>query len=483
MAGLAGLISKNGEDVSEPLTQMLKTMKRRGGDGYGVTHKGESVITSSLPLANGVSSTILLGCCNRRVLPSDLEQPLTQYGYALALDGRLHSFEIPDSFAVAEHLGRDPEKGIERLLAEESGSYAIAILKGSHLLCARDPLGAVPLYSGESTKHIGVASERKALWSLGIESSTSLPPGHLVKITRQGVSTKTVNVLVPPELNQLSEDEAAQRIGDLLLRAVDLRTRDVEKVALGFSGGLDSSLLAYLTNTSGVEVDLISVGVEGSREIDDAIGAAESLGLPYYAQLYTEDDVEAALDTALLCVEEPDLLKVGIAVPLLWVAEKAVELGDSVLLIGQGCDELFGGYKKYVNEYHRRGAEAAQSLMFRDVSEAYEKNYEPANKVSAYHGVELRLPFADWELTQFALSLPMELKLSPENRLGKKVLRRLAESLALPSTITTRRKRAIQYSTGVDKALRRIAKKRGVTLTSLLQRRFAGVLSRYNLSK
>ena len=483
MVGLAALISKNGEDVSEPLTQMLRAMKHRGGDGYGVADKDGVFITSSLPKAEGASSTILLGCCNRKLLPNDLEQPLSQYGYALALDGKLYSFEIPDAFAAAEHLGRDPEKGIEQFLIETNGSYALVVLKDSHLLCARDPLGEVPLYLGESRRHFGVASERKALWSVGIENPTSLPPGHLVEITRQGVSMKPVKVLTQPEPHRLSEDEVAQRVGVLFLRAVDIRTRDVERVALGFSGGLDSSLLAYITNACGVEVDLISVGVKGSREIEDAVEAAESLGLPYYAQLYGEDEVEETLDAALLYVEEPDQLKVEIAMPLLWVAEKAVELGDRVLLLGQGCDELFGGYKKYSDEYLKEGAEAAQSLMFREVSEACRKNYEPANKVSAYHGVELRLPFADWELTQFVLSLPVELKLSPENSLGKKVLRRLAESLELPSTITTRRKRAIQYSTGVDKALRRIAKKRGLTLTSLLQRRFTKVLSRYNLSK
>ena len=479
MAGIAALISKKGESVSEPLIQMLRAMEHRGGDGYGMADKEGTLISASLPKEKD-ALTVALGCCNKRLLPSDLDQPLTQYGYALVFEGRLYPFSgVPDAYAAAEHLGREPGKGIERLLTEADGSYALAVLEGGHLLCARDPLGAMPLYLGENADSLALASERKALWSIGIDDSISLPPGHLVKVTEQGMTLKPVKTLKPLAIRKIGEEEAAEKLKVLLLHAVDIRTRDIERVAVGFSGGLDSSLLAYLVNACGIEIDLISVGVEGSG-LGEAVEAAESLGLPYYAELHSEDEVEETLDEALLCVEEPDPLKVGIAVPLLWVAEKAAELGDRVLLLGQGCDELFGGYRKHLDAYLREGAESASSLMFRDVAEAYERNYEPNNKVSAHHGVELRLPFADWELTQFALSLPVELKLSPENHVGKRVLRILAEDLGLPSAIVERRKRAIQYSTGVDKALRKIARRQGLTLTGFLQRRFAEALSSWN---
>jgi asparagine synthase (glutamine-hydrolysing) len=477
MAGIAALISKNGRNVSEPLTRMLRAMKHRGGDSYGIADKQSAVVSASLPGAEEAPSTALLGCCNRRLLPGDLEQPLHQYGYALAFDGRLYpSSGVPDAFAAAEHLGRDPEKGIARLLTEANGSYALAVLDGNCLFCARDPLGATPLYVGENPVHFAVASEKKALWSIDIENPAPLPPGHLAKVTGQGITLKPVKVLKPPELRRLGEEEAVQLLREILLQAVDTKTRDVERVAIGFSGGLDSGLLAYFADACEIEVDLISVGVEGSG-LGEAVEAAESLGLPYYAELHGMDEVEEDLDKALLCVEEPDPLKAAIAVPLLWVAEKAAELGDRVLLLGQGCDELFGGYRKHLDAYLRGGAEAASNLMFRDVVEAYERNYEPNNKVAAYHGVELRLPFVDWELTQFALSLHVELKLSPENHLGKQILRMVGEGLGVPSAITARKKRAIQYSTGVDKALRKIAKRQGLTLTGFLQRRFAEALS------
>lgn len=482
MGGLAALISKKGEDVSKPLLRMLGAMGHRGGDGYGIAGKRGTLTSAPLLKAGETSSGAMLGYCNRRLLPSDLEQPLEQHGYSLALDGRLYpSSGVPDAFAVAEHLGREPKEGVERLLGEANGSYALVVLEVDRLFCARDPLGVIPLYVGESPRYFAVASERKALWSIGIANPRSLPPGHLAKSTREGMTLRAVKVLTPPEIRRLNEKEAAERLGELLLRVVDARTRGLDRVSIGFSGGLDSSLVAYLTNACGVEVDLISVGVEGSRDIKEAAEGAESLGLSYSVEVYGEEGVEEALDEALFCVEEPDPVKVGVAIPLLWVAERTSDLGGRVLLLGQGCDELFGGYRRYLSEYLKEGAEAARRLMFQDVSGAYERNYERDNKVSAFHGVELRLPFADWELTQFALSLPLKLKLPPENHLPRKrILRALAESLGLPPTITKRRKRAIQYSTGVDKALRKIARRHGLKLGDFLQRRFKDFLARYD---
>lgn len=482
MVGLAALISKKGNDVSKPLLRMLGAMEHRGGDGYGIAGKRGTLISASIPEAEEASSKSILGCCNRRLLPDDLEQPLEQHGYALALDGRLYPPSgVPDAFAVAEHLGRKPGEGVETLIKEAKGSYALAVLEGDHLFCARDPLGVIPLYVGESQRYLAVATERKALWNIGVENPKSFPPGHLAEVTRGGLSLRPVKALTSPEVHQISEEEATERLRELFLSAIEVRTRGLDRVAVGFSGGLDSSLLAYLTDACGVEVDLVSVGVEGSRDIEESVEGAESLGLPYSIEVYGEGEVEETLDEALFCVEEPDPMKVGVAIPLLWVSKRAAEFGDRVLLLGQGCDELFGGYRRHLNEYLSKGVEAAHRLMFRDISGAYERNYERDNKVSAFNGVELRLPFADWELTQFALSIPVELKLPKESHLPRKrILRVLAERVGLPPTLTGQRKRAIQYSTGVDKALRKIARRHGLKLGDFLQKRFKDSLAQHD---
>jgi asparagine synthase (glutamine-hydrolysing) len=82
-----------------------------------------------------------------------------------------------------------------------------------------------------------------------------------------------------------------------------------------------------------------------------------------------------------------------------------------------------------------------------------------------FHNVELRLPYVDLRVVNFASSLPLSLKIqSPTDELRKRVLRKAAESFGLPGFAVNKAKKAIQYTTGVDKALRKLAKRENLNV-------------------
>jgi len=104
---------------------------------------------------------------------------------------------------------------------------------------------------------------------------------------------------------------------------------------------------------------------------------------------------------------------------------------------------------------------------------SYETNFQRDNAVCAFHKVELRLPFADREVVRFALSLPLELKIvSAKDVLRKHVLRLVAHNIGVPVFIADRTKKAVQFATGVDKALRKLARDKGLTLTGYINQAF-----------
>jgi len=268
-------------------------------------------------------------------------------------------------------------------------------------------------------------------------------------------------------------ETAARRLQELLLESVRERVSDVKELAVAFSGGLDSSIIATLAKTCQADVHLVSVGLKDQPEILHAKAAAELLKLPLHLQTYTIGDVEDVLAKVLWLIEEPDVVKASIAIPLYWAAEVASKLRCKALLAGQGSDELFGGYQRYLRVYAQSGATAVREAIYHDVSLSYKMNLQRDNHVCSFHRVELRLPFLDHEVVHFSLSLPESLKIeSAEDRLRKRVLRRVARNLGLPFFIANRPKKAIQYATGVDKALRKLAKGECLSLREYVKKAF-----------
>jgi asparagine synthase (glutamine-hydrolysing) len=144
-----------------------------------------------------------------------------------------------------------------------------------------------------------------------------------------------------------------------------------------------------------------------------------------------------------------------------------------VMLAGQGADELFGGYKRYLDDYLEGSSERAQMAIFNDIIGMYEANLERDFKICNRFNVELRLPFATYGMAKFAINLPLELKMERTgNTLRKLVLRQVAGDLGLPQPIVDRPKRAIQYTTGINKAIKKMAKQEGVSMTEYLQKVF-----------
>jgi asparagine synthase (glutamine-hydrolysing) len=121
---------------------------------------------------------------------------------------------------------------------------------------------------------------------------------------------------------------------------------------------------------------------------------------------------------------------------------------------------LFGGYQRYVNQACKDSKESTRRAMYQDVITMHQNNLERDLKIMGFYDVELRCPFVSYAIAEFALELPLECKIEPKaDTLRKLVLRRAAQSLGVPTVIADKPKKAVQYSTGINDAVKRIAKK------------------------
>ncbi len=471
------VLDKQRNNVVDRVLELLKALGDVRTSHFGLVSPKKSLLDKNLDIMSrqGLVSSTMVGYVSSKPTSASGYEFLQLDDAALVFEGRVYS--SISKTVVMEQVAKEPlhcEALLQTLIANADGDYSFLMLKDGWIAAGRDPVGVQPLYYGENQSVVAIATNRKALWTLGIENPISFPPGNIAFVNREGFQFKPVKTLTFSEPTPITLDEAAQKLQVLLEESIRRRIHDVKEVAVAFSGGLDSSLVAYLASKLGVKVNLPHVSMENQAETEEAIEASNGLNLPLQVHLFKDSDVEKTLPKAVELIEEPDPVKASVGLPFYWAAEKAAEAGFRVMLAGQGADELFGGYQRYVNEYCKEGSEKVRKTMFHDVVKIHESNLERDLKITSFHDVELRLPFASFELAGFALSLPIECKIEKKpDTLRKLVLRKVALNAGMPSSMVDKPKKAVQYSTGINDAIKRVAKKHQKTvneyITELLQ--------------
>jgi len=477
MGAIIAVLDKKGENATKKAVEMLRILSSKKAEAFELASSSMVEIKKTVDALQNVNmdSHMAAGQVFSKILSSDKLQIARLENATMLLDGRIYlpNGETFDIESFAKKSRQNYEEIAQHLIKEVEGDFTFVIAENTRFVAGRDPIGSQPLYYGENKNLAALASERKALWKIEIERTESFPPGHSAIIDKNGFRFKLAKTLVYSAPKQITMQTAAEKLRKLLQKSTRKRLLDLKEVAVAFSGGLDSSIIAVLAENAGANVTLIHASLADQPETQHAKQAAEELNLPIQVYQYNEKDVENVLPNVLWLIEEPDAIKTSIGVPFYWIAEKAAEKGFKVMLAGQGADELFGGYKRYVDSYILHGVEKTRREIFNDIAKLYEANLERDFKICNYHGVELRLPFATTGIVEFATALPLKLKLEPKaTTLRKLVLRRAAENLGLPNFVVNKPKKAIQYTTGVSSILKKIAKRNHSTVKEYLQNLF-----------
>ncbi len=479
MSQLVGLLSRRGEDVAPYILRLLKRESYAQPDAFGLATPYGVEHSLDMQEFTPLKGCVAVGYRLIKTNPFDNPQPNLDAGHATAFIGRVWNSTNP--LNVIDTIRNDPKEGLKELLTHRDGSWAATIVEEGRIICSRDIIGAVPLYYGQNDEYAAVASNTKTLITLGVVP-TRVPPGNIVTLSPMGIDDKTITNLDNPEISKLDLEEATNQLDRLLTGAATRTSLGQTAPTLAFSGGIDSTLLAYYLKRAGLHLRLICVGSTESPDLNAAETAADCLGLPLMIKTYDETDLNEHLDHILLSVEEANPMKVGVSAPLYFVAKEASRRSSRVIYSGNGSDELFGGYAKYAEEY-QKDEKIAVASMFRDVLRSHEVNLERDWKVCSDLGMELRLPFIDPQLTRFALSLPPRYKLSKKGKEPRKIiLRNLAESLGLPRVVSERPKKAAQYSSGTSRMIERLAKRNGKSVPGFLSSRLKEAMERVEQS-
>lgn len=375
MCGFIGCVHDKTQNYSEEQKQQFKNMNDI------ITHRG--------PDDDGFYYDDHIQFGFRRLSIIDIEsghQPLTYENerYWIIFNGEVYNYvELREELlsegltfstssdteviiALYSHL---KEKAVEKLRG--MFSFVIWDKQEQSLYGARDPFGIKPFFYFEDGDRTFFASEKKSIL-LGIENDVlnydslqhyltyqfvpepntlsdgikKLEPGHF--FTKKIGSPMEIKRYWKAHFKpvQKSETDFIKEIKDVLFDSVKMHMRSDVPVGSFLSGGIDSSIIASIAKEFHPAIKTFSVGFEhnGFSEIDVAKETAEKLGVQNISYVISPQEYMNEIPKIMWHMDDP--LADPACVPLYFVAREARK-HVTVVLSGEGADELFGGYNIY----------------------------------------------------------------------------------------------------------------------------------------
>lgn len=312
--------------------------------------------------------------------------------------------------------------------------HAVVAFRASHMFLSRDILGGKPLYY-DST---GVSS-----FSSYLENPTEVLPGEIVKIDYNGEILDKRSYKFEEVIKK--ERKSLEEVEEDIIK--DLKSLKLGNYCIAFSGGIDSALLASI-----YDLPLISI-TASEKEEDWVRKVAKELSRDLEVIKISEGEIKDAIPEISRVIETSNFLQLSIAIPVHLAMKSAKERGFDGIIFGQGADELFGGYKRYENY---SGLELERAMM-EDIKNIGAKNLVRDAKLSYHNEIKLILPYLRWGVIKNSLSIPTDLKIAKiEGKLVRKYFLRMLAQKYLSEEVVWKEKKAIQYSTGVAKILKKL---------------------------
>jgi asparagine synthase (glutamine-hydrolysing) len=383
MCGIAGTITQlPAAETLAAVRGMTAALRHRGPDDAGFY----SDAAAGLCLGHRRLSIIDLSRAGRQPMANE------DGSVVLVFNGEIYNFgELRDKLIAAGHrfasrtdsevIVHGYEQWGEQVVEHLCGMFAFALWdrRARQLFLARDPMGIKPLYYWQNPAGaFAFASEIKAFRALpdfrpalnpramgqflelnfiadlhatSLAGVCKLPAGHTLTLRGDGRLATPRRYYTPPAIEPCAETDAAieertDRLYTVLDRVVRQHLIADVPVGLLLSGGLDSSVVAALaarhTRLRTISMAFADSGID---ERPFARAVSRHVGSEHTEVVIQPGEVAADLERAVWYID--DLFGDWGLVSTMLLYQRCREAGVKVILVGEGADELFGGYPSY----------------------------------------------------------------------------------------------------------------------------------------
>jgi len=328
--------------------------------------------------------------------------------------------------------------------------FAFVISDGENLFAARDLLGIKTLFYGQKNGALYLSSELKSLTEI-TDDFYEFPPGHYMD--KEGRLKRFAELpQEPPPPHSADLEEMTETIRELIQCSLNNRIDFSVPTASLLSGGIDSSVIAYLASDAyrkrfGNDQRLMTfaLGVGESEDISYARLMSDHINSEHHELIVDIDQLLDVLPEVIRCLESFDPSLVRGSVSNYLISKYAKEMGIEVLLSGEGGDEVFCGYL-YLKDYPTEELFARQMQC---IGFLHNNASLRLDRMNLCNSLRVVAPLISGELLNYAMAIPSEYKQKPDGnkKIEKWIFKKAYENL-LPKEIVWRLKQEFSQGSG-----------------------------------
>jgi len=435
---MCGIVLTIGEKTDERTVNALNRMQHRGTDDLSIVN---------------IRPNISLGF--RRFAINDLSkngsQPFVYDNLIGAFNGEIYNYkELKIKYEIDTISNTDTEVVLPLFQQFQDEFYNLldGMFAGiifdkvkNEIIVIKDIIGKKPLFLVKTEENIYFVSELKAV-SEKVISFFNIKSG----VSRYDIKGRLLTNNYNDEKHQPVTIEN-NNLFELLQKAVNKRIL-TEKFGIFLSGGLDSSIIAYLALQKTKNIIFYSLIDENSSDYENILALVKYLKIESqnikYINIPKPNEIAKIINEVVYYTESynPSIISNGIGTYIL--SKEAKKDGLKVILSGEGADEVFCGYKSFFSKgkldsnWKDLRREFIENLYFTEVRRV--------DLCSMAHTIESRSPFLDKAVVKYANKFDKTLFF--KDKTGKQILREIFKT-KLPEKIVSRKKVSFDVGSGI----------------------------------
>ena len=258
---------------------------------------------------------------------------------------------------------------------------------------------------------------------------------------------------------ETNKERSKRKLAALIEKALVSRAENLGKFGILFSGGVDSTLIAFLCKKYNYNFTCFTIGLENSQDIEYAIKISEKYNFNLSYKLLSLEEVEAIIKNTAKILKSADIIWVSVGSVLYAASKLALHNNIKTLFGGLGTEEIFAGYQRHQDALQNHNFEAVHKESWNGLKNMWQRDLLRDYTIAKALGIELKTPYMDLNVVKEAMSVSPIYKIDKENK--KIILREIAEEFGLEKEFAYRPKKAAQYGSNFIKGIDKLASKHG----------------------